>query len=958
MIRTQILGKLSLAIVAAWLGGIAPAGAQDASLYGTVVDPSGDPVPGVTVTATNQDTGASRSTVSDGRGQYRIPALPIGLYSVLAELTGFKTINQTDLRLLIGQELNFDITLEIAAVEESITVTAAASPLVETRRSELAANVTEEQILNIPVKSRAWLDIATILPQAHQDAIRAIFYNSVNIGSGVLYYTSGFYVDGVNNNWQEQGEPRQDFPQDAVGEFRVYGSNARSEFGWSQGGYMSVVTKSGTNQFHGSVYDYFRTKALNSKTVFQTEKPDYSRNQFGGSLGGPVIKDKAHFFVSYEYTDEEEFFTVNTNGIFPEEEGNFPRPFFNRMFLLRYDHTVNNQNQLFVRYAHQKNQRAYTRSGGIMGVTRGHTFGAPRDAVVAGLTSTIGDNMLNQLRVQWAKSTFQGWPSATDLEWTRVAEFPQERLDSLIPQELRPSLQTGQASAFLGPERHFQIRDDFTRYLDRHEIKFGASLEWVRYSPDSAGDAGIWNFATDRDFDPNDRATYPFLFQQSFPNVFDIPNGEHSLYFDDTWTLSSNFVLNLGIRYDWSTQVWNENLLEEDLPEIAYPVNGVVRVVQEAGIPNPALYPFYDGSNRGDWNNFGPRIGFNWTPGGTGRQSVRGAYGIYYNRYRSCPSKEERSPQRPMVILQNPNYPDPYQGQDPLALARASRNFVIEGNENRNPYAHQFNLGYTRQLADNLTMDLDASFANAYYQHRNSDHNYFLTPADRAAGVRPFPEFGQVRERLTDGTLKYRALGVRLERRFSDNWQLLGSYTLAWAKSDASEGLPADNFNRQWEYGFVPADRRHRLAISGMVQLPYGFQTSGVVRWQSDLPFNVTAGADLNRDALALDRPPNVTAFTGCRGLNLDDVNAYRALTNRAPVTDTACPDFLALDVVLMKEFQLGESYRIEGLVQIFNLFNRANYFPAEGNALSALFGQSVQVTEPRQIELAVRFRF
>jgi hypothetical protein len=143
-----------------------------------------------------------------------------------------------------------------------------------------------------------------------------------------------------------------------------------------------------------------------------------------------------------------------------------------------------------------------------------------------------------------------------------------------------------------------------------------------------------------------------------------------------------------------------------------------------------------------------------------------------------------------------------------------------------------------------------------------------------------------------------------------------------------------------------------------MVQLPAGLQASGVVRYQSDLPFNVTAGRDLNRDSLGNDRPPGITAFTGCRGLNLDDVNSYRLANGRPAVTEATCPDFVSLDVVLMKEIPLTREVKLEGLVQIFNLFNRANYFPAEGNALSALFGQSVQVSDPRQVELAVRLRF
>lgn len=928
--------------------------AQDGRIFGSVVDTEGGVLPGVTLTATNEATGFNQIVVTNERGEYEFRSLPRGPYRVDAELLGFNTITRSNLTVGLDTRLQLDLRLEVGSLEETIVVVGEV-PVVESRSAEVAANITETQIQTLPVQGRQWIDLATLLPGTGQDAIRARYYNSVNIGAGVNFYSNGFYVDGVNNNWQQQGEPRQDFPQDSIAEFRVHAFNARSVYGFAQGGVLSTVTKSGTNQVRGSLFEFYRTKALNSRTVFQDEKPDYSRHQLGGSIGGPIVRDRAHFFGSFEYTDESEFFTVNTRGAFPEEEGTFKAPTWVAMGVGRYDHRISLDHRLFSRVGIKRNQKDFVDAGGTRARNTGAAFAAPAWSLVVGETWTISSRSLNDLRFQYAHATYQGWPSDPGLKWTKAGEFPQERVDSLPDIVNRPSLTKGTARSFLGPESRWQVKNDFVRLLGRHELTVGADLNWIRWTPDNMGIGRTWSFATDAPFNANDPSTYPFQFQQRLaPTYDDISSTEYSVYVDDRWQLSSDLTLNIGVRYDLQTGVFNTDLLERTVPEIRI----ADRVFRQGGRLDPALFPFYDGSTRGDKNNFGPRVGLAWNVGGDGRQVIRAAYGVYYNRYRATgANRAEFHPESFLVIINNPSYPDPYQGRDPFELAAAVRNFTIQGNDNRNPYTHQVSSGYSRQLDPMTAMSVHGTYAFGRNQHTQIDRNYFATQADLAARVRPFPQYGQVTEGRTDGELKYSALELRLERRMSRRWQALGSYTLSSAKND-SETFPANHFAREGDYGYAEADRRHRLTASGIVDAFAGVQLSAILKYQSPQSFNVTAGRDLNGDGINNDRPFGVTRNQGCRGLDLDAVNTYRAANDRAAVSGVQCPSYLALDLQFSRHFNLGGERRLEAIFQVFNVTNRANYFPPVGNALSPLFGQSLQVASPRQMELAVRFRF
>ena len=309
---TMVIGLLSLMLAQPVLGQGA-----GASIEGVVKDQQGGVLPGVTVTLRNLDSGVSRTSVTGPDGRYRFLALGPGRYHLSAELSGFASKDVGDVTVTIGLAATQDFAMGIQAVEESVTVSGQ-SPVVDTTKSEVAGVVTQHQIDTLPVNSRQFLNLALLMPGTSQDAARS-FYNNVTIGAGTSFYSNGFNVDGVNNTWAEEGEPRQNFPQGSVQEFKVNTSGFPAEFGLATGGYVQIVTKSGSNRWSGEAFEYFRDKSLNALNKFEEQrhdqfgepKPGFRRNQFGGSFGGPIIKDRTHFFVSAERTKTDQYFTVD-----------------------------------------------------------------------------------------------------------------------------------------------------------------------------------------------------------------------------------------------------------------------------------------------------------------------------------------------------------------------------------------------------------------------------------------------------------------------------------------------------------------------------------------------------------------------------------------------------------------------------------------------------------------------
>jgi hypothetical protein len=948
--------------------GCQPALAQNAQVTGTVKDQTGGVLPGVTATARNQDTGLMRTTVSNPGGEYRLPALPPGTYAIAVELQGFTSETQRDLVLVIGQTAIVNFTLKPESLAETITVTGAA-PMVDTTRSDVTTSVSLRQIQDLPLANTRWIAFAMLTPGVSQDNIRSQYYpGTVDVGGGGREYSNAYIVDGANNTWQEMGEPRQEFAMDSIREFKVTTSNFKAEYGLATGGLVEVVSKSGTNVPHGSGMLFYRNEALTALQAFQSVKPPYSRYQYGGTIGGPIVRDKTHFFLAYERTDEQQNLTVSTHGIWPQYDGTYPSNQKRWNYTAKIDQQFTSSQSMFLRFAQENEYRPIVNAGGRIAPSGAFDFGVPRDSAVVGHTWVINDRALNDFRAQYAYSEYQISPPYTPntLEVGVFSTAPNNCTDRYV----YPSVQVGGCQESLGPETRWQFKDDFS-YLMRkwggtHQWKLGLDYSHILFQSSGVGSGpshGTWNFPKDQPYNASDPTTWPSLYTNSLPTYYGIPTNNFSAYLQDDWqTPISGLMLNLGLRYDVQLGAFNEGLSSE--------LSLIGQKLGSSFTQFPIAVPFIDTSVRGDHDNFGPRIGLAWDPTGSGVTNFHAAYGLMYDNIRTLLNGAELSwPQSQTIIISRPSFPDPLQGQRrDQFISKAPPNIEVLSNNLVNPYGHQVNVGVTRTVTRNLAASVDFAWSNTYGDRQQPID---INPPDPVTRQRPFPQFARVAYDDPSFSHYYRALLVKIDKRMSQNYQFLASYTLS--KNYDKERLNAigDIAAYTWPLLTHPGagDRRHRLVVSGTAQLPHDMQISVIGDFRSSLPFNPSTGIDLNGDGYAGgtyytgDNPPGVAYNSGCRDLNLDAINAFRLSRALAPASGVACPGYANVDVRFAKSLKVAQSHRVELIVQLFNTFNRSNYADGISNPLSTAFGQVNQLppslnAPSRQVELAIRYTF
>lgn len=942
-----------LAMVPAWTAS-ATAQGNTATIQGTVRDVDGAGMPGVTITALNQDTGITQSNISDVAGRFRLPGLPIGMYMVTFELQGFATLLRPDIRLSLDDEIVLYVDMRLSNIQETITVTAE-TPLIESTKAEFTTTVSGEQINNLPINTRRWLDLALLTPGTSQDNIRGVFYNNVNIGGGVQYYASAFKVDGTNNNWAEMGEPRQNYPADAIAEFKVTPHQFKAEDGLATGGVLNVVTKSGTNRFHGSAFWFFRDDSLNALGTFQSLKLPFRRNQRGATFGGPIVKDKTHFFLSYERTERTDQFTVNTGGAWPAFDGEHNREFFRQMYTLRLDHQFSPSSRFFYRYGNEDEDAPDKIAGGRNNDSLG--FAVPRWSHVAGHTWVVNDRAVNEFRFQAAFAMYQVYGSGGRAEYdpTSIDGLSQAELEqhpawtSCAVQFRYPSLSVGSCNLQMGPEHRYEFRDDFSLFVSgsgaaSHDFQVGFDLSIIPFEADTGGQQmrGTWNFPSDKVYDAADPSTFPIRYSAARAAATKITVTHFSPYIQDDWSPSDTLTFNLGLRYDLQHNSFNENIANEAR-------------LQGINVPwhNGEVAGFGTTAERGDKNNFGPRFGFAWNPNADGQLVIRGGAGIYYQNIRTLLNFSERLwPAQRSIFIVNPDFPDPFGGLSFDDFVAASiPNINLLANDMRNPRATQLSLGVSKMIGDNSALSVEATSTKTTDLGTRRDVNYAVN------GVRPFSQFRRAQMIQSIGESDYKALFVRFERRFRGDHQYLLSYTLSDANEDRL-GLPPNQDDLSNLFGPASADRRHRFIASGMASLPAGLQVSGIVSWSSSTPFNPHSGLDLNGDGRGSDYIPGTHYNFGCRGLDLATVNDYRATQGRSSVAEPVCPSFFNVDLRAAKTFEVGRDLRLEMIAQVFNLFNRDNFRNGTGNMRSGSFGVPVSASDKRQLELAVRLRF
>ncbi len=951
-----------LFLIPVFCTGLAIAQTSDAELSGAVKDPSGAPVAGAKVTATNQDTGVSRSLTTDADGRYRFTVLP-GRYSLTAEANGFKKETMTDMVLTVGLHVDKEIALTVGSVQEAVTVTGEV-PSIDMTKGDVSSVVTQQQIDSLPVNTRQTLNLALLMPGTTQDASRT-FYNNVQIGGGDRFYANGFMVDGVTNTWAEQGEPRQNFPQGAIQEFRVATNQFKAEQGLAMGGVVTMVTKSGTNELHGEVFEYWRNKALNHDNKFTEaslanvglDKAPFNRNQFGGDVGGPIIKNRTHYYAAYERTEVDDSFTIFAAGahnLYSANEGVFDKPSYDQMFNIRVDHEINNNQRLFGRYSQEWNKQTWQGCGGTA-ESNCYDGLIPRHAFVGGHTWTPTPAIVNDFRFQYGFSSYLLGPSGLPI-FTDIGNFPASRLAQLQTVYSFPSFRYGMGYGELGVERRTEFKDDLTWVRGKHVVKMGFDYSYIPFADDQTTNyQGTWTFGTDQLFNPKDPSTIaalknPTLFTAAIPGQYtSVPISQYGAYIQDDWRLLHNLTLNLGLRWDREVGSYNESLNPNSFKS---PATG-----------QPVTIPFLgDPSQRGQAFNFGPRFGFAWNIGGKDRDVIRGGYGLYRNNIQTLLNfPENRNLSQCSVRITNPSYPNPYGNQSATSFcSTAPPNVVVLDKNFSMPYSQQFTLGYARQVTKDFSIQVDGVYMHTVKDWRSFDLNY-----PNAAGVRPLPQFGQILDHMPISQYKYKGMFVRAEKRFARRYQFTASYTLSSNRDDSPQSQVTNQNNYGLDWGPSGIDRRHAFVAGGFVELPWKI-TAGMF-WQvrSSLPFNATAPTLPLLDGSITQFVPGLNRNMGNRdnGKLLTAVNAYRATLGLAPFTSSQIDSsrFNSFDLKLTRAFSLGEKRRIEVIGQAFNLFGVTNLTASSGNtaaANSANFGKILGASNLQQAELAGRFVF
>jgi hypothetical protein len=950
--------RVATFLVVSVLGTAASAAAQgeaSAVVTGLVSDAQGGVLPGVTVTLRNVESGTVRTAVTETDGQYRLAGLQPGRYSLRAELSGFAPAEVTNLALTIGLSVQQNLTMSLQGIQEALTVTAQA-PVVETTTTEVATVVTQEQIEMLPIANRQAGSLALLLPGTQLPTGTRRARPTVGAGGANANLTTS-YVDGGQNQIYNSGQEFLEVPQSGIREFRVNISGSSAQYS-AVGGVVLTATKSGTNEFHGEAFEFFRDTSLNAMDRFEKEahdvrgapKPEYRRNQFGGALGGPIVQNRVHFFAAYEGTKEPKTVTVRTGQpqFYSALEGNSPAGYQRRQLLLRGDFQVNNNQNVFLRYLWDKEYTLCEECGGSLAGNTGMDTDSPRDSLLAAHTWVISSRVLNEVRSQLPPSHLENLSSPPGIaRWPASGrgEFPAERFREYTGVYVFPSLTWGSTGYSNNNTERWDISDDFTLSMGNHTLKTGAAYLRFRSNEESAHNIATWTFGTDQFFDGTPasiaRLTNPIQFTASFPPLPRFLRADWiQAYVQEEWRVLPNLTLDVGLRYENLYKAFNNHITFDG---------------------RERLRELIDPSSRADKNNWGPRFGLAWDVREDGRTVVRLASGKYYgNVFANTLRNEVNTYLQRSINLRNPSYPNPYGTQTPEQVATLSSNVNITADDIEQSESVAVNGGVSRELRANLAVHADVVWAHGSKGNRIANIN---TPLN---GVRPYPTWGNILEYGSDGENWYKALYLRLDKRFSNRYQYLISYTLASDRDrGAGQQTIVDFYHPEYDEGYGAQDRRHTIVASGAYNLPFDITLGAVWNYRSTRPFPARAGVDLNGDGAVTDYVPGTTKNVFNRGNDAEMlalVNTWRTSRGLAPIAESQLmtDEFKRVDVRVSKQIGLGGGRRAEVIAQVFNLFGNDSFgvgaTPWQMNATSNAFGTLNTVYPRQQAELAIRF--
>ena len=929
-------------------------------LSGIVTDATGAVLPGVTVNLKNGDTGFTRSTVTDDAGRYSFNALPpTGKWSLEVELAGFGSQKRDGLEFQANTRPEINFQLAVGAVTEVMTVQASA-PLVRTRESELSSILDAKQVDALPTNGRSFLSLlqtsGSVVPTGSGSGAL-----SVN-GQGIRM--ANFLADGVSMTGREIRTLNGEFgggnglSLDVIKELQVISNGFKAETGQTGAGTISVITKSGTNTLSGSGYGFWRPTDFVAANLLNGAATTQSRSQYGGTIGGPLKKDVTHYFANYEDTTINDA-SVVTSVLGP---GTFPAPQKQRQGFFKVDHRFSDHNSFDVRYNFNRNTQEGQSVGGLNTYDRRTNTVGRTDGFVASLLSNFGSNKVNEARFRYTFDAvdFYSPLTASSGAASRTPDF------SSVPVSV---VYTGVGNSGTNPsypqnlvEKRAQWVDQFSIIRGAHQFKSGVDVigSW-RFVTLFNNFPGTYTFAQGAKFpfDPNNPATFPFQYTQTFGiSGLNFKDALIGVFTQDDWEIRRGLTLNLGVRWD------------------------------------------KDSLFQGDNNNFAPRVGFAWNPDGDAKTVVRGGTGIFYDTLESSlinresntgpvgqttidlrqgdplfptfPNRLSAFPSGTATVPRALVYVPIFQGADfPLGIGDRFHRIA--------PHFFNTNLGVQRELSSNWALSADYTRVYGYDLLTTIDINappYFaIGPGQtrtqaQADRLRPlgspnttggpygigFTGFRTLYLQDNGGGTQYNAVKFALTKRLAQRYSLQANYTLGKAQGDVDNFRVANSFvpglttiggDRSYQFGPSDTDVRHVFVVNGTYLAPLGLRVGAILFARSGFPYTGVVGTDANGDGFTStgsfgDRPASLTR------------NSFRY------------PSQVTVDTSLAYDLRLTGSHALELRFDVFNLGNKRNITTVNNiigldpNNPPATFGSvtGVVVGGQRQAQIAVRYRF
>jgi len=919
-----------------------------ATLRGTVTDPNGSVVPNATVSTANQETGIDRRTATTNEsGDYVLTALSPGLYRVTVEVSGFKKSVRENVRLSVGQVQEFDFKLEVGASQETVVVTTE-EPLVETSSSKIGGNITQNELIELPSINRNFIGFVGLVPGVVPNISTESFGSDAVSVNGQDPRYNNFLLDSANNNDDVIGQragSQARVALEAVQEFQVHTNQFDAEFGRTSGGIINAVTKSGTNGFHGSGFGFFQNGKWNSKDRFailtNKPKPDTQYAQFGGTIGGPIVKNFAHFFGSYERTNIDQGVVVSIPAR-PALNASAATVIRANNYLLRGDVQPSSDHQISVRYLREESPQLNQ----IINVPpRSVSLAAAREeadvdqTTVGSWTYNLRSNIVNDLRLSWTQEDVAfanpGFNGGT----------PMEQLPPTLQFATFIDQQSNVAQARINDS--WRLADTLTWVKGSHTLKFGVDYNYVTADSVTADNLnGTFAFPTDLPFDAANPRSYPerLSIRVGGPlRTFQI-NHNSSVFAQDNWRVNQKLTLNLGVRYD-------------------------------------------DETISADNNNISPRLGFAYDIGGDAKTVIRGGFGTFYQNtpFELITAFLTAGPFSNSFVRNFPlnsadpgpssgNFPtDPTLIHGPVVdralitsivgsstlLPNATP--VVDNTERRMPYTRSLSIGVQREIMRNMAITVDYIHSDGIDQFLtvNLNPGHRVNTSSTGTIARQFSTLGQVIQnsfvpvvtdffantpyqnlavsgvttRINDGRTKYDALQLSADKRFSQGYQFKVSYTFAKGRGNTTgNGVPTANFQTQTSLGLdensgpTAFDRKHNFVFSGLYRVPKtrGLIVSTVIRALSGTPFTIfNSRIDANQNGINVD--PVAPGFYSNSATFANGEHLTFSELNNGGINGARLPGFLSIDLRLAYKFKFNERVNAGFTFEVFNVGNQFN---------------------------------